>query len=156
MSKEKLELELKVVENKLSSFGDILIEIKALEKEKKSIKRRLEKINFEELNFEEKFTEWFYKRKGEIDSYFPGADKNIRKLMDFIGYRNDRRYETVYFSDEEFECLFSWITDRDAFEEYSEHFWVKKDWDMDKLKELIYSAAREIMKENIKGFKNDW
>lgn len=164
--KEKLELEklsakLATIEDQLKAYDvDVIEEIRKLCESKDKLSKKIKRIKKEStMTFEDKFIKWFYKDNDKnIDCYVPSNRTAMGRLVDFIGYENERRYETVRYDNEEFAAIFSLITDPEEFENSIEYSFgsAAKHWDIAKLKELIYEGAKEIMDDNEIGFKNDW
>ena len=178
MTKEKIELEIKGIDNELSQYEDTLKIIKDLKAKKKVLAVKLDKMDTATLSFIDKFDKWKKGKGGKKGGWIPDISSypKLRKLTDDMDLD---KYEIYVMKDKD-----SWFWERldimveldsetknksfsellrylnklnETMEEESEGYnegLMGLIWNGDLIEWL--EAANEVMKKDLHSFKNDW
>lgn len=146
---------LEEINKELESYKVVLDKAKLLEKEKKEILKKIEKEKLSTFSFEKQFETFFYSNKGrrcsdlfELENIAP---KFYSKFVDdHCCLDRYQTYEIDMFYDE----LGSIFSEESKLRHKESLGYEDEDWDCEM--EEIYEIAKELMDNNIRGWKQDW
>lgn len=126
------------INQELESYKDIIAKINSLKKERKLILNKIRKKEFETLPFEEQFKKFFKSKKGhiiqDISELSEVAPLFCSKFIDTDNFDRYQIYQIDIYAEE-----FGSIFDLNIRGNYK-----------------LYDIAKELMDNNIRGWKHDW
>ena len=147
-------MRLEDIDKELEGYKEIISKVEALKKEKKAILKKIKDDNFKTLPFEKQFEEFYCSNKGTKVSDLYQLSLVAPKFKEkFVDDDDLNRY--CDYTIESYQEALCAVFDDENRKDHQEDLGYDDEDFAEEMKE-IYAIAKELMDNNIRGWKQDW